>query len=172
MTHPVVDTHNLNADAFAILLAHARWADAHLLDHAAKLTDPQLDQPFDIGLQTLRATITHNIGAMRSWADVYAQRPQRPWIGDEGPFTPDELRAMHDETHDDWADLAARLPLDTIVERPPRRFTRAHILAHVTTHSIHHRAQAFNILRHLGVGSVSDPLPPLSVTGWAQTLPL
>ena len=172
MTHPVVDTNNLNTNAFAILLAHARWADSLLLDHASKLTDAQLDQPFEIGLQTLRATITHNIAAMRAWADVYAERTQRPWIEDEAPHTLDQLRAMHDETHTDWADLAARLPLDTVLERPPRKFTRAHILAHVTTHSIHHRAQAFNILRHLGVGTVSEPLPPLSVTGWAQTLPL
>jgi uncharacterized damage-inducible protein DinB len=43
-------------------------------------------------------------------------------------------------------------------------FTRAVILCHVHTHSMHHRAQCLNMLRHLGV----SPLPQSSVTDWSR----
>jgi uncharacterized damage-inducible protein DinB len=42
------------------------------------------------------------------------------------------------------------------------RFARAAVLAHVTTHGMHHRAQCLNILRRLGV----TPLRPSSVAEW------
>jgi uncharacterized damage-inducible protein DinB len=40
--------------------------------------------------------------------------------------------------------------------------TRGAVLAHVTTHGTHHRAQCLNMLRRLGV----NPLPPSSVAEW------
>ncbi len=43
-------------------------------------------------------------------------------------------------------------------------YTRATILCHVHTHSMHHRAQCLNMLRHLGV----NPLPQSSVVEWSR----
>ena len=40
---------------------HDRWATTHLLELCRGLTDAQLDQQFDIGHRTLRATIDHQI---------------------------------------------------------------------------------------------------------------
>jgi len=40
--------------------------------------------------------------------------------------------------------------------------TRGAVVAHVTTHGMHHRAQCLNMLRQLGV----SPLPPSSVVEW------
>jgi len=45
-------------------------------------------------------------------------------------------------------------------------FTRGAILAHVTTHGMHHRAQCLNMLRHIGV----SPLPLSSVLEWMRTV--
>ena len=36
------------------------------------------------------------------------------------------------------------------------QFTRAAAMVHVTTHGMHHRAQALNMLRHLGVKQDQD----------------
>jgi uncharacterized damage-inducible protein DinB len=41
---------------------------------------------------------------------------------------------------------------------------RAVVLAHVATHGMHHRAQALNMLRQLGV----TPLPRSSVIEWSK----
>ena len=46
-------------------------------------------------------------------------------------------------------------------------FTRGGICAHVMTHSMHHRAQCLNMLRHLGV----DDLPQSSVFQWMNEFP-
>ena len=45
------------------------------------------------------------------------------------------------------------------------RFRRATALAYVTTHGMHHRAQALNMLRQLGV----TPLPEIDVIDWELT---
>jgi len=41
--------------------------------------------------------------------------------------------------------------------------TRGTVVAQVTTHGVHHRAQCLNMLRRLDI----TPLPPSSVAEWA-----
>lgn len=165
----MIDLSNTQTDAVAILLAHCRSADADLLAVMGNLSAEQLDQPFEMGPGSIRATFEHNLGALRGWADVYANRPRRAWLPDEGPYSVEQLNVITAELHDDWADIAGKFPLDEVIERPRgdsvRRFTRAHILVHVTTHSMHHRAQIINMLRHVGV----DKLPTGSVMHWVDT---
>ena len=165
----MIDPTDVKADAIAILLAHGRSADADILAAMRGLTPEQLDQPFEMGVGSIRATYEHDLGALRGWADVYAARPRRAWLPDEGPFTIEQLEAMTTELHDDWAEIADKFPLDEVIERPRgdsvRRFTRAHILMHVATHAVHHRAQMINMLRHVGV----TDLPTGSVMHWVDT---
>lgn len=165
----MIDLSDTKADAFAILLAHCKSADAELLAAMRGLSPEQLDRPFEMGPGSIRATFEHNLGALRGWADVYANRPRRAWLPDDGPYTIEQLEAITAELHDDWADIADKFALDEVIERPrgdsTRRFTRAHILVHVTTHSMHHRAQMINMLRHVGV----EELPTGSVMHWVDT---
>jgi uncharacterized damage-inducible protein DinB len=44
----------------------------------------------------------------------------------------------------------------------PFRFSRRTALVHVCTHGAHHRAQALNMLRHLGV----EELPEVDAITW------
>ncbi len=57
------------------LLDHDRWATARLLDLSCGLTDTQLDQPFDIGHRTLRATFGHMIFNVDFWTAVMVEQP-------------------------------------------------------------------------------------------------
>lgn len=161
-----VDPANLRSDIAAILLGHSLAADLELLAACRPLTDEQLDKPFEMGPGSVRATLMHNLGAVRVWADGFAGRERRAWLPDEGPFSVAQMESMAEQLHDDWKDIAGRFPLDEVLtsERNgvTRRYTRAHIIAHVTTHSVHHRAQAINMLRHLGV----EPRPTGSVMSW------
>lgn len=154
------------SDPVQILLAHNHWATRNILDACAKLSDQQLDRPFEMGLGSLRATLTHVLSAMRGWGDLLAQRPQRDRLEAQGPMTPVQMLETLDELGADILASTENKPLDEELsgERGGKTytFTRGAVLTHLTTHAMHHRAQALNMLRHLGV----DPLPPSSVLEW------
>jgi uncharacterized damage-inducible protein DinB len=148
-----------------IMLAHDPWATRQILDACAKLTPEQFHQPFDMGPGSLHATTTHILAAIRRWTDVLHQVPMRPDF--EGPSrTPADLLAALDEVYEAYTTVARAHPLDGLVERTrggkTYQFPRGVVLTHVATHSMHHRAQCLNMLRHLGV----QPLPPSSVIEW------
>jgi uncharacterized damage-inducible protein DinB len=177
--HAGIDPANITGDLGAILLAHARHADGQLLYACAPLTDAQLDRPFEMGPGSLRATVTEIFAAMRIWGDVYAERPARPWMADEGPFSVAQFRDIARDQHEEWAAIVRRFPLGSTLTRERNgtvwSHSRAQILAHVFTHSVHHRAQAINMLRHLtglpAAGWADRPaLPSGSVITWARSL--
>jgi len=57
------------------LLGHDQWATDQLLDLSRSLTDAQLDQPFDVGHRTLRATFEHIIINIAFWTALMTERP-------------------------------------------------------------------------------------------------
>jgi uncharacterized damage-inducible protein DinB len=154
-----------------ILLKHDRWATRNLLDAAAPLSHEQLHRRFEMGRGSVHDTAAHIIGALRRWLDLLAGRPDRPRIDQDGKeYSIAELIALHDELAQEFTQLAHSHPLDDVItaERGGKQyaFTRGAILAHVTTHGMHHRAQCLNMLRHIGV----SPLPLSSVLEWMRTV--
>ena len=156
------------SDPLQILLSHDRWATTQLLDACGKLTDEQFHRRFDIGPGSLHDTLTHVVGVIRALTETLAGAEPRPRLEDGAQRrTPEQLRSLLDEAWPEFAAEARRRPLDETVSRTTRdgrtlRMTRAAVLAHVTTHGTHHRAQCLNMLRQLGV----QPLPPSSVAEW------
>ncbi|HCT46316.1 MAG: hypothetical protein CMJ35_11635 [Phycisphaerae bacterium] len=152
-------------DPHAVLLAHDRWANNQLYAACQALSQEQFTQPFPMGTGSLRNNLVHNLGAMRGWTDVLDETESRPRL-EEGQHTLDDIIAMHDPIADDFQRAALRRPFDTIINRQrgdeSYTFTVGGILAHVTTHSMHHRAQCLNMLRQLGIES----LPRSSVMEW------
>lgn len=57
------------------LLEHDQWATATLLEVSRDLTGAQLNQPFDIGHRTLRATYKHMIFNVPSWTAPMTGQP-------------------------------------------------------------------------------------------------
>lgn len=154
-----------HSDPAEILVIHNRWANEQLLAACASLTDQQMDREFEMGVNTLRKTITHILGAMRGWTDMLAGREQRPRLEHEQRSIA-ELAALHEEAADDFEAAVRAHPLEAMATgtRGGRTysFARGAVLTHVTTHGMHHRAQALNMLRQLGV----DPLPRSAVVEW------
>ena len=158
-----------NGDLLEILLAHDRWATVQILNACGRLTEEQLHQRFEIGPGSLDETLVHIVGAMRAWTDTLAGTAEpRPRLeGDGRRRTVEDLRTLLEEA---WGQLAAearRRPLAEMVTRRTRdgrmiQMTRGAVVAQVTTHGMHHRAQCLNMLRQLGV----KPLPPSSVAEW------
>lgn len=135
-----------------------------IFDWARPLSAEQYSQQFPVGLETLARTLTHTM--ISEW--VYMQRiqqlsvpPYDQWpIQDEKPPPFAELEAT-------WTAQAATTraalgevrdwttALEYRVERDGRAViltaSRGDIFTQLSFHEVHHRAQAMNMLRHLGV---------------------
>lgn len=151
-------------DPISVLFTHDRWATHQLLAAMEKLREDSLHRTFAIGLGSLHDTIVHNVGAIQVWTDTLAKRTPRPWISDEKRSVA-ELRRIFDQAMDDIVAVAPQGPMDEPFTRTNKAgitftLTRVEIITHVATHGVHHRAQALNMLRQLGV----SPLPQSSVT--------
>ncbi len=153
------------SDPHAVLLAHDRWSNEQLYNACEALSDEQFNQPFEMGTGSLHNNLVHNLGAMRGWTDVLDEVESRPRL-EEKRYTLDEIRKLHDPIADDFERAAIRRPFDTVITRERAgntyTFTVGGILTHVTTHSMHHRAQCLNMLRQLGI----KQLPMSSVMEW------
>ena len=154
------------SDPLDILLRHNQWGTHQVLDACEPLSNEEFHQRLAIGPGSLHDTLTHIIGAMRSWGDVLAEREIRSRPEGESHSIA-ELRVMLDEATADLTKSAAAHPNDEVLtrERGGREysFTRGAVLTHVTTHGVHHRAQCLNMLRQLS----REELPPLSAIEWS-----
>ena len=151
------------------LLGHDVWTTRQLLLRSRNLTDAELDRDFDIGHRTLRATFQHIVRNMEVWTDLMAGGPLRTDPGPEGR-TVAGLLARLDSVSADLAsrarDVARRNGWDELwtdtLDDPPRQKTYGAAIAHILTHSMHHRAQVLYLLRQLGVRD----LPEGDVFSW------
>jgi uncharacterized damage-inducible protein DinB len=154
------------------LLAHDAWTTRQLLDRCRALSDDQLDRPFDIGHRTVRATFQHIIFNMEAWSALMAGAntlPPRP-PPDGEPVT--SLAERLDRAAAGLAQVAhavrARDGWDDrwldVLDDPPKEKTYGGAIAHVITHSMHHRAQVLFMLRQLGL----TDLPEGDVLSWEE----
>lgn len=148
------------------LLEHDAWTTRQLLEICATFSDEQLDHPFDIGHRTLRATFDHIIHNMEIWSSLMAgtdtQRPadrsitgmiERLAAAKSRLSTVAREIAARDGWNDQWLDH---------LDDPPQEKSFGTAIAHVITHSMHHRAQVLYMLRLSGVPS----LPEGDVFSW------
>lgn len=151
------------------LLGHNSWTTRQLLLRSRGLSDGELDRAFDIGHRTLRATFQHIVRNMEVWTDLMAGGPLRTDPGAEGQ-TVSGLLGRLDSVSADLALLARNIArregwdelwTDTLDDLP-RQKTYGAAIAHILTHSMHHRAQALYLLRQLGVRD----LPEGDVFSW------
>jgi uncharacterized damage-inducible protein DinB len=151
------------------LLQHNVWATRTLLERCRALTPEQFRQRFDIGPGSLHDTLRHVVGAMYRWSDRIAGRPVRESIERASqPRTPEELLVLLEQAHRELEEVALRVEREGRCDEPmqaefrPEPFTRGTAIVHVLTHGMHHRAQALNMLRRLGVAD----LPALDAVEW------
>jgi uncharacterized damage-inducible protein DinB len=140
------------------LLDHDRWATASLLDLSRGLTDAQLDQPFDVGHRTLRATFEHMIFNVEFWTASMAERPADIQRGDRSLAA---LVDRHERSHAAFASFARRVRDeqrldDTFVDHFATRMTFGGAILHVVLHDAEHRSEALHILERLGVPDLPE----------------
>jgi uncharacterized damage-inducible protein DinB len=142
------------------LLGHDAWTTRQLLLRCRALTDVQLDQQFDIGHRSVRATLLHMIRNMEIWTDLIAGQSVRP---DRGA---DPVRRSIDSMSERLNLVASELTMTAVriaregrlderwldyLDQPPTQKSYGGAIVHVITHSMHHRAQLLYLLRKLGL---------------------
>lgn len=150
------------------LLRHDAWTTCELLRICRGLTDEQLDREFDIAHRTVRATFVHIIRNVEVWSDLMAGQSPRECLGKSVA----ELTARAERAFADLASLARNVAQRgawnnrfwDVLDEPPVEKTLGGGIAHVVTHSMHHRAQLLYMLRRLGL----DNLPEGDVLTWEQ----
>jgi len=153
------------------LLQHDAWTTRQLLSLCEDLADEQLDRQFDIGHRSVRATLAHLIWNMEAWGDLMAGRPVDPQNDPRRPRQ--SVRELIQRLD------AAAAQLETVARAVADRDgwdqlwtdsldgqqrTYGGTIAHVITHSMHHRAQLLYLLRLLGV----EGLPEGDVLSWER----
>ncbi len=152
------------------LLGHDAWTTGQLIKRCGELTDEQLDRRFDIGHRSVRATLQHVIFNMEAWSALMAgvevprstaerHRQSVPQFHQRLGLAAERLAAVATA-------IAARGAWDErwldVLDQPPVEKTYGGAIAHVITHSMHHRAQLLYMLRQLGV----KDLPEGDVLSW------
>ena len=153
------------------LLEHDRWATTQLLDASRDLNDAQLDQEFDIGHRTLRATYDHAFFNIELWTRLATERQIEGIERDKGSIT--ALTERHERSYESFADFARRI---RDAERLEEIFidhfggtpSFGGVIIHVVMHNAEHRTEALHILQRLGL---SD-LPEVDHALWDQSVRL
>jgi uncharacterized damage-inducible protein DinB len=153
------------------LLGHDAWTTRRLLLRCRELTDEQLDREFDIGHRTVRATLAHIVRNVEAWTDLM-DSPTTPTDARPQGRTPAELLARQESAAEDLARLARRIAAGNAwderwidrLDDPPTEKTYGGAIAHVLTHSMHHRAQVLYMMKKLGI----QGLPEGDVLGWEE----
>lgn len=146
-------------ELIALYAAYGDWGMKRLFDHAEGMLDADLDRDFNMGMGTLRKTLLHLYDAEIWW--------HHNWRGEKTPFqrlptdTPiADLRDRWMKMAADRSDLIGRADgesLKQVVEGDfgsgVFRLRVGETLIQLGVHGTHHRAQAINMLRRLGVES-------------------
>ena len=148
------------------LLGHDAWTTRQLLLLSENLSDEELDREFDIAHRSVRATFVHLIYNIEAWSDSMLGRSIRKADGRSVAELIVRLDAATKDLERLARDVAQREGWDEVWtdphEKPMIERTYGGTIAHVITHSMHHRAQLLYMLRRLGV----ENLPEGDVLSW------
>lgn len=140
------------------LLEHDRWATDQLLELSRGLSEAQLDQEFDIGHRTLRATFEHMIFNVEFWTGLMTGQPVDARHDDRSLTA---LIDRHERSYAALATLAGRVRdeqrlEDTFVDHFDTHMTFGGAIIHVVLHNAEHRGEALHILERLGVPDLPE----------------
>jgi uncharacterized damage-inducible protein DinB len=156
------------------MLEHDRWATTQLLIACRKLTDEQLDQEFDIGLRSIRATFDHVIYNIGFWTWVMAGKPEMPdQSGERANQTVPGLLDRFERAHANFAARSRQMRdegrlSETVVDHYGGTPTLGGIAIHVVLHHEWHRNDIVHMLNRLDV----DSPPEVDMALWDQTVQL
>ncbi len=142
------------------LLGHDLWTTRQLMLQCKPLSDEELDRAFEVDSRSLRECFVHIVRVMEVWNDLlYERTPRTAAELDSSLRSLDGLMDRLDKAGREFAELAKKISRENrwdaefvdVLDQPPRKKTFGGTIAHVITHSMHHRAQAMYMMEQLGI---------------------
>ncbi|MGE3798954.1 MAG: DinB family protein [Thermomicrobiales bacterium] len=142
------------------LLDFDEWAMHDLLRASSSLADAQLDQEFDIGHRTVRATFIHLIWNLDFWTSLMTggdPLPEPDWTG----ISIAKLAERYDRSFAAFAALARKLRdeerMDEVfVDHWQVKKSMSGTILQVILHASEHRMEITHMLIRLGVQNVPE----------------
>ena len=140
------------------LVEHDHWATTELLNLSRDLTSEQIDQSFDIGHRSIRATFDHMIFNLGFWTSLMAG--EQPGSRQEDRSIA-ELADRHERSYETFATLARGLRdeqrlEETFTDHYDSPLTFGAGILHVILHNAEHRTEVLHILERLGVPNLPE----------------
>jgi uncharacterized damage-inducible protein DinB len=164
----------MNKKDVQLLLAYDRWANAQLLDLAARLTPDQLTRDLSTSHRSLHETFTHILAAEWVWLKRCQGNSPRALLDPKQFPGLDALREKWAEVEQEQSAFVAELSdehLDRVVryinfKGEEWAYSLRHVFQHVVNHSTYHRGQVVAMLRQLGATAVmTDFLAYIDING-------
>lgn len=148
------------------------WGMARMFDEAEKLSDADLDRDFGMGMGTMRKTLLHLYDAESWW--------RGNWRHEKKVLSRLPVETSIAELRERWTTLASDRktalasrnseslmePVEADFGAGPMVFRIGESMLQLGVHGTHHRAQAINMLRRLGVqGKPTDLVVFIRETG-------
>lgn len=161
-----------SAEMIRTYYAYNDWARNTVLDAASALSGDDLDRPFEMGPGTLRKTLLHIRDAEQWWLENWHSDGEDHFTELDTETTLKELRELFRATAEQRDAVVARMTDVDLKRRVWCRpspgetysFRLGETMFQLCNHGTHHRAQALNMLRRLGV----EP-PGLDYARWLRT---
>ena len=146
------------------LLGHDEWTTGELLRRCGELTDFQMRERFDIGHETVQATLVHMIDNVRNWTELMRTSQAEDRIDGWAEMGGPSLIAEHERSYAEFAQLAREIRdadrwddtwVDTL-DDPPQSKSYGGAILHVITHNMHHRGEVLHMLSRLGLTDLPE----------------
>lgn len=145
-------------ETMRVLYKYNDWANDQLLLAAGQVGDGRLDQPFDMGLGSLRTTLMHIIIAEDTFLKRGQGQVEAPWGDENERGIVAQMKERLDDTRRRREAFLATLADSDLPKKRSYRdsygslyaTTLGDLIVQVCMHSMHHRAQVVNMLRRVG----------------------
>lgn len=153
----------MQLDMIRAMARYSDWANGQVIDAAERIDDIKLDDPIEMGMGSLRRTMIHLLAGESVWLARWQGKTETPWFDESEPMAPAAVREAFTRV---WRErdtfLAPRTDADLVKEQTYRdskgglyKASLGDMIIQALVHSIHHRAQAVNMIRRLG-GAAPD----------------
>ena len=148
----------MQLETLSVFFRYNDWANDQILLSAGQVGDAKLDQPFDMGPGSLRRTLMHILITEDVWLKRSQGQRETPWPDEGQRILVAQMKERLDGTRRERDAFLAGLK-DGDLPRPMvyrdslgslYSTTLGDMIFQVCTHSLHHRAQAVNMLRGVG----------------------
>lgn len=145
-----------------LLLRYSDHMNEQILAAAGTLDDDQLDHRFDMSRGTLRRTLMHLLAGEAVWLKRWQGERETPWPDEDERASVESIRERFRAVFLERDAFLSNLTEDELGQVVAYRDSKGSLFSATLSdmllqgilHSVHHRAQATNMLRRLGAESL------------------